>query len=116
MYKQFSVDQLDVFVYEDRKAMGNGGAAIAGEVLKDLLNNKEEENIIRIQTLIFVERNTQKAILIGKKGAALKKTVTEARKEMERFFGKKIFLETFIKERRDWRNDEYYLKNLGYLS
>ena len=77
---------------------------------------KEEENIIRIQTLIFVERDTQKAILIGKKGAALKKTATEARKEMEQFFGKKIFLETFIKVRKDWRNDEYYLKNLGYLS
>jgi GTP-binding protein Era len=76
---------------------------------------KEEENIIRIQTVIFAERETQKAILIGKKGAALKRTATEARKEMERFFGKKIFLETFIKVRKDWRNDENYLKNLGYM-
>jgi len=76
---------------------------------------KEEDTIIRIQTLIFVERNTQKAILIGKKGAALKRTATEARKEMERFFGKKIYLETFIKVKKDWRNDEIYLKNLGYL-
>ncbi len=76
---------------------------------------KEEENIIRIQTVIFVERDTQKAILIGKKGAALKKTATEARKEMERFFEKKIFLETFIKVRKDWRNDENWLKNLGYI-
>jgi len=77
---------------------------------------KEDNAIIRIQTLIFVERDTQKAILIGKKGAALKKTATEARKEMERFFGKKIFLETFVKVRKDWRNDENYLKNLGYLN
>jgi GTP-binding protein Era len=77
---------------------------------------KEEKAIIRIQTLIFVERETQKAILIGKKGTALKRTATEARKEMERFFGKKVFLETFIKVRKDWRNDENYLKNLGYLS
>ena len=77
---------------------------------------KEEKAIIRIQTLIFVERDTQKAILIGKKGAALKKTATEARKEMERFFGKKIFLETFVKVRKDWRNDENYLKNVGYIS
>ncbi len=76
---------------------------------------KEEENIIRIQTLIYVERETQKAILIGKKGAALKKTATEARKEMEQFFAKKIFLETFIKVRKDWRNNENYLKNLGYI-
>ena len=75
---------------------------------------KEEANLIRIQTLIFVERETQKAILIGKKGAALKKTATEARKEMEQFFGKKIYLETFVKVRKDWRNDENYLKNFGY--
>jgi len=77
---------------------------------------KEERAIIRIQTLIFVERETQKAILIGKQGVALKKTATEARKDMERFFGKKIFLETFVKVRKDWRNDENYLKNLGYLN
>ena len=77
---------------------------------------KEEETIIRIRTLIFVERETQKAILIGKKGLAMKRTATEARKEMERFFSKKIYLETFVKVRKDWRNDENYLKNLGYLS
>ena len=76
---------------------------------------KEDKAIIRIQTLIFVERETQKAILIGKQGVAMKKTATEARKEMERFFGKKIFLETFVKVKKDWRNDENYLKNLGYL-
>ena len=76
---------------------------------------KESSEIIRIQTLIFVERDTQKAILIGKRGAALKKTATEARKEMERFFEKKIYLETFVKVRKDWRNDENYLKNLGYI-
>jgi len=84
------------------------------EVVVELF--KEAQDIIRIQTLIFVERDTQKAILIGKKGAALKKTATEARKEMERFFRKKIFLETFVKVRKDWRNDENYLKNLGYLN
>ncbi|MDR2039578.1 MAG: GTPase Era [Bacteroidales bacterium] len=77
---------------------------------------KEEGNIIRIQALIYVERETQKAILIGKKGSALKKTATEARKEMEIFFAKKIFLETFVKVRKDWRNNENYLKNLGYIS
>ena len=76
---------------------------------------KEEAALLRVQTLIFAERDTQKAILIGKKGAALKKTATEARKEMERFFGKKVFLETFVKVRKDWRNDEIYLKNLGYI-
>jgi len=75
---------------------------------------KEDKSIIRIQTVIYVERDTQKAILIGKNGSALKKTATEARKEMEQFFGKKIFLETFVKVRKDWRNDECYLKNFGY--
>ena len=77
---------------------------------------RESEEIIHVQTLIYVERDTQKAILIGRKGAALKKTATEARKDMERFFGKKIFLETFIKVKKDWRNDENYLKNLGYIT
>ena len=76
---------------------------------------KEGETLIRIQTLIFVERDTQKAILIGKNGVAMKKTATEARKELERFFGKKVYLETFVKVRKDWRNDENYLKNLGYI-
>jgi len=76
---------------------------------------KESSDIIRVQTLIFVERDTQKAILIGKNGAAMKKTATAARKEMERFFGKKIYLETFVKVRKDWRNDEIYLKNVGYI-
>ncbi|MDR2848074.1 MAG: GTPase Era [Bacteroidales bacterium] len=76
---------------------------------------KEEANIIHIQSLIYVERETQKSILIGKKGTALKKTATEARKEMEIFFAKKVFLETFIKVRKDWRNNETYLRNLGYL-
>ena len=76
---------------------------------------KESNDIIRIQTLIFVERDSQKTILIGKRGSALKRAATEARKEMERFFGKKIFLETFVKVKKDWRNDEIYLKNLGYI-
>ncbi|MDR2848347.1 MAG: GTPase Era [Bacteroidales bacterium] len=76
---------------------------------------KEENDIIRIHSLIYVERETQKSILIGKKGASLKKTATEARKEMEAFFGKKVYLETFIKVRKDWRNNETYLRNLGYL-
>ena len=77
---------------------------------------KESKDIIHIHTCIYVERETQKAILIGKKGIALKRTATEARKEMERFFGKKIYLEIFIKVKKDWRNDEIQLKNLGYIS
>ena len=75
---------------------------------------KEEENIIRIRALIFVERDTQKGILIGHKGAALKKVGTEARLDMEKFFNKKVFLEMFVKVRKDWRQNERDLKHFGY--
>ena len=77
---------------------------------------KENQNIIHIHMVIFVERDTQKGIIIGKKGTALKRTATQARREMERFFDKKIFLETYVKVRKDWRNDEKYLKNFGYIN
>ena len=76
---------------------------------------KEEEKIIRIKSVIFVERLTQKGIIIGHKGEALKKTATEARLEMEKFFGKKVFLECFVKVQKDWRNNDYNLQNFGYL-
>ncbi len=76
---------------------------------------KEEDTIIRIRVVVLVERETQKAILLGKKGIMMKKTATSARKGMEQFFGKKIFLETYIKVQKDWRNNENFLKNLGYI-
>ncbi|MBL7933446.1 MAG: GTPase Era [Bacteroidia bacterium] len=75
---------------------------------------KEQEDIIRIQVDILVERDSQKGIIIGDKGAALKKTGTMARKEMETFFKKKIFLELFVKVDRDWRSNDNRLKNFGY--
>ena len=77
---------------------------------------KDEENIIRIRSEILVERPTQKGIIIGKSGEALKKTATEAREEMEKFFGKKIFLEVFVKVKPDWRNEKNMLRRLGYGS
>lgn len=75
---------------------------------------KEEKNIIRIQADILVERDSQKGIIIGNKGEALKKTGMASRKEMESFFGKQIFLELFVKVSKDWRNDDSRLKNFGY--
>jgi GTP-binding protein Era len=75
---------------------------------------KEEKNIIRIQADILVERESQKGIIIGNKGAALKKVGTQARHEMEAFFGKQIFLELFVKVDKDWRNNESRLKKYGY--
>jgi GTP-binding protein Era len=76
---------------------------------------KEEETIIRIRAVIFVERDSQKGILIGKAGASLKKTGTDARKDLEKFFGKKIFLETHVKVADNWRKETQKLKHFGYL-
>ena len=75
---------------------------------------KEEENLIRISVVIFVERDSQKGIIIGRQGKALKKVATEARKSLETFFGKKIFLETFVKVDKDWRNSDRELNIFGY--
>jgi len=76
---------------------------------------KEEEHLIRIQTIIYVARQSQKGILIGHEGKMLKKVGTEARKDMEAFFEKKIFLELFVKVRKDWRDSDQELKRFGYL-
>ncbi|MCL1943490.1 MAG: GTPase Era [Candidatus Azobacteroides sp.] len=75
---------------------------------------KEEKKIIRIQTVIFVERESQKGIVIGKGGKALKHVGTEARKDLEAFFGKKVYLELFVKVEKDWRNKDNKLKTFGY--
>lgn len=75
---------------------------------------KDEVHIINIRAIILVARDTQKGIIIGNRGMALKKTATMARKEMEVFFGKKIFLETYVKVQKDWRDDERQLKHFGY--
>ena len=75
---------------------------------------KEDETIIRMRAEIYVERNSQKGILIGKKGAALKKIGTEARKDMEAFFGKQVFLEQYVKVEKDWRHKKNKLSQFGY--
>jgi GTP-binding protein Era len=75
---------------------------------------KETKNLIHIKALIIVERESQKGIVIGHKGQALKKVSTTARKDIERFFDKKIFLEVFVKVEKDWRNRDTLLKNFGY--
>ncbi len=75
---------------------------------------KETEKCIHIHAVIYVERDSQKGILIGHKGVALKKMSTEARKSLERFFGKSIYLETFVKVDKDWRNSDRAMKMYGY--
>ena len=75
---------------------------------------KEEAKSIHINAVIYVERDSQKGIIIGKQGKALKKVATEARKTLEHFFQKTIYLETFVKVDKDWRSSDKELKNFGY--
>lgn len=75
---------------------------------------KEGEKSINIRAIIFVERDSQKGIIIGHQGVALKKVGSESRKALEKFFGKKVFLETFVKVDKDWRSSEKELDSFGY--
>jgi len=74
----------------------------------------EEETIVRIRSVIMVERDTQKGIIIGHKGTAIKRVGAEARKDLERFFMKKVFIELYVKVNKDWRSDKNQLKRFGY--
>ncbi|MCF6212597.1 MAG: GTPase Era [Flavobacteriaceae bacterium] len=74
----------------------------------------EEENIIRIRAIIMVERETQKGIIIGHKGSALKRVGAEARKDLEVFFDKKIYLELYVKVNKNWRSNKIQLRRFGY--
>jgi len=76
---------------------------------------KEEPKRLNIMAVIYVERDSQKGIIIGKQGEALKKVGTEARLDIEAFFGKKVFLNLYVKVQKDWRNKERDLKNFGYV-
>jgi GTPase len=76
---------------------------------------KDEKDILRVNAEIYVERDTQKGIVIGKAGSSLKKVGTEARKDMEAFFGKKVFLETHVKVAGNWRKERHRLRQFGYL-
>lgn len=75
---------------------------------------KEKDNSIHIRVVIFVERESQKGIIIGHQGVALKKVSTESRRALERFFGKSIYLETFVKVDKDWRSSARELDSFGY--
>ncbi|MGB3591572.1 MAG: GTPase Era [Nonlabens sp.] len=74
----------------------------------------EDENIIRIRSIIMVERETQKGIIIGHKGTALKRVGTEARKDLEKFFGKQVHIELYVKVNKNWRSNDRQLKKFGY--
>ena len=75
---------------------------------------KETERNIRIRTVVYVERESQKGILIGHGGVALKRMGSEARKTLEKFFGKSIFLDVYVKVDKDWRQSEKAMRSYGY--
>ena len=75
----------------------------------------EKEGAIHIMAVIYVERDSQKGILIGKGGAKLKKVGTDARKDIEAFFDKRVYLELFVKVESNWRNRENKLRSFGYI-
>ena len=75
---------------------------------------KEDDNIIRIRAVIMVERDTQKGIIIGHKGSAIKKVGIQAREDLEKFFGKQIHIEMFVKVNKDWRSNAFQLRRFGY--
>jgi GTP-binding protein Era len=75
---------------------------------------KEAEDIVRITALIYVARETQKMIIIGKDGKAIKRLGTDARKDIEKFLNKKVYLELSVKVEKDWRDMEQALKRFGY--
>jgi len=83
-------------------------------VLLESFKEDERKNLIHMRATINVEKNSQKGIIIGKKGSMLKEIGTQARLEMEKFFGTKIYLELFVKVKKDWTRDERTLKEFGY--
>jgi len=80
----------------------------------DVVEFKEDEKIIRISAEIYVMRDSQKMILIGKGGSALKNVGIAARRDLERFFDKQVFLQTFVKVKENWRDSDKLLKQFGY--
>ncbi len=77
---------------------------------------KEDEKRINIMAVIYVERSSQKGIIIGNQGEALKKVGIQSRLDIEAFFGKKVFLNLYVKVLKDWRNKDNELKNFGYAN
>ena len=75
----------------------------------------ESDDAIHIMAVVYVERDSQKGIIIGKGGAKLKRVGIAARRDIETFFGKRVFLEIFVKVEKDWRNRENKLRSFGYI-
>ena len=97
--------QMATLVWEEE--YGEGSVELVEEFI-------EEEKIVRIRSIIMVERETQKGIIIGHKGSALKRVGAEARKDLEKFFEKKVYIELYVKVNKNWRSDKTQLKRFGY--
>jgi len=96
------------------KILQNYKKEVPYSVETEIESFREEDGILKIRALIHVARESQKGIIIGHRGSMLKKTGTEARKDMEDFFGKKVFLELYVKVTKDWRDKPVILKRFGY--
>jgi GTP-binding protein Era len=96
------------------KILQNYDKEIPYSVEVEVESFKEEEKLIRIEAVIYCERDSQKGIIIGKAGSALKRVGSQARKEIEDFFQKQVFLQLFVKVDRDWRSNTSRLRNYGY--
>ena len=116
--KENYTDKTERFIVEEKireKVLLNYKQEVPYSVEIEVEKFKEEASIIRIRAVIHVIRESQKVIIIGKRGDKIKRVGTDARKDLEEFFDKKIFLELFVKVNKDWRNDDKQLKRFGYL-
>ena len=116
--KENYTDKTERFIVEEKireKVLLNYKQEVPYSVEIEVEEFKEEASIIRIRAVIHVTRESQKVIIIGKRGDKIKRVGTDARKDLEEFFDKKIFLELFVKVNKDWRNDDKQLKRFGYL-
>lgn len=110
-------DKNDRFIVSEvirEKILRNFQQEIPYSVQVEVEAFKEEAQIIRIRAVIIVARDTQKSIIIGKGGSMIKRVGTQARKDLEKFYGKQVFLETFVKVDKDWRDDDRKLRKYGY--
>lgn len=110
-------DKSDRFVVSEiirEKILTHFQQEIPYSVQVEVESFKDEETIIRIRAVIIVVRDSQKNIIIGRQGSMIKRVGMDARKDMEKYYGKKVFLETFVKVDKDWRNDDRKLKRYGY--
>lgn len=110
-------DQTERFIASElirEKIFRYTGEEIPYSTVVQIEDFKEEETIVRISAVIFTEKDSQKAILIGAKGLKMKQMGQAARKDLERFLGKKVFLEMWVKTMKNWKKDERSLKQLGF--